>query len=75
MLVFFFTRSFLEQGLQYLNLPKVNTIASLSSNVRGTALLLRECLKKRTQQGFVVILVNSTLEPNCTEPVMQKTGG
>ena len=71
MLIFSNTHSFLELVLQYSNLTKVYTTASSSSNIRGTALLSKEWLKKQTQQGVVLILVNSSLETNCTDFLLE----
>ena len=47
--------SFLELPLGYLNLTRVCTIASLSCNIRVSAFLLRESLKKRTQHVLDLI--------------------
>ena len=70
MFVFSKTRSVFELLRSYSNLAKVDTIPSWSSSMGVQPLLLMETLKKRTDHVFVLILVNSTLEPNCTDFIL-----
>ena len=71
MFVFSKNRSVFELLCSYSNLAKVDTLPSLSSIVGVPALLLRESLINWTWYVFVLILVDSTLKPNCTHFILQ----
>ena len=71
-IMFFFSKtcSVFELLRSYLILAKVDTLRSSNFNVGVPVLLLRESLKKQTKHVVVLILVSSTLEPNCTNFIL-----